>query len=114
MREVFISTPSILVEANFNASAMRFGSDDTGRHDIQVVNLAGMDGYDERSIFISHEESGRLCSLSMKSLLPPPPPHLPRQRHATVVLMASLLMYGGSPHSCTRMIERRQGIGHGQ
>ena len=61
MREVFISTPSFLVEANFNASAMQFGSDDAGRHDIQGVNLAGMDGSGERSIFISHE-SGRLCS----------------------------------------------------
>jgi hypothetical protein len=42
---VFISTPSFLVEANFNASAMQFGSNDAVRHDIRVVNLAGMDGF---------------------------------------------------------------------
>jgi hypothetical protein len=57
VREVFISVPSFVLEANVNASDMGFGSDDDSRHrqDIKVVKLAGMDGEGERSIFISVE-----------------------------------------------------------
>jgi len=40
---VFISTPSFLVEANVDTSAMQLGSDDDSRHDITVVNLEEMD-----------------------------------------------------------------------
>jgi hypothetical protein len=39
VREVFISTPSFVLEVNVNASAMQFDSDDEGRHDIGVVKL---------------------------------------------------------------------------
>ena len=62
MREVFISVPSFVLEANVNASNMRFGSNNDGRHDIKVFILAVMDGEGERSICISHE-SGYHCSL---------------------------------------------------
>ena len=61
MREVFISVLSFVLEANVNASTMRFGSNNDGRHDIKVFILAVMDGEGERSIFISHE-SGYCCS----------------------------------------------------
>ena len=60
MREVFISTPSFLIEANFNASAMQFGRDNDGSHNIRVVSLVGMDWDSERSIFTSLK-SGRCC-----------------------------------------------------
>ena len=62
MREVFISVPSFVLEANVNASTMRFGSNNDGCHDIKVFKLAVMDGEGERRIFISHE-SGYHCSL---------------------------------------------------
>jgi hypothetical protein len=42
VREVYISTPSFVLEVNVNASAMQFDSDDEGRHDIGVVKLAWM------------------------------------------------------------------------
>ena len=45
---MFLGTPSFLVEANFNASATQFGSDDNGHHIITVVNLEGMDWERER------------------------------------------------------------------
>ncbi len=61
MREVFISSPSFVLEVNVNASAMRLGSNADGRHNIGVVKLAGMDGEGEMSIFMSHE-SGHRCS----------------------------------------------------
>ena len=61
MREVFISVSSFVLEANVNASTMRFGSNNDGSHDIKVFKLAVMDGEGERSILISHE-SGYRCS----------------------------------------------------
>jgi len=59
VREVFISVPSFVSEANVNASAMQFGSNDDIHHGIKVVKLAGMDGEGEWSIFISHESGYR-------------------------------------------------------
>jgi len=58
---VFISVPYFVLEANVNASTMRFGSDNDGCYDIKVFKLAVIDGEGERSILISHE-SGYLCS----------------------------------------------------
>ena len=58
---MFISEPYFVLEANVNASTMRFGSNNDGCHDIKVFKLAVMDGEGERSILISHE-SGYRCS----------------------------------------------------
>ena len=58
---MFISEPYFVLEANVNASTMRFGSNNDGCHDIKVFKLAVMDGEGERSILIIHE-SGYRCS----------------------------------------------------
>jgi len=52
-----------VLEANINASTMRFGSNNDGRQDIKVFKLAVMDGEGERSILISHE-SGNVVALN--------------------------------------------------
>jgi hypothetical protein len=57
---VFIGTPSFLVEANVDAIALRFASDNGGRRDNGVVNFVGMDWEGERRVFTSRE-SGRRC-----------------------------------------------------
>jgi hypothetical protein len=57
---MFIGTPSFSAEANVDASALRFGSDHNGRHDIGVVNLVGIDCEGERRVF-SSLEIGRRC-----------------------------------------------------
>lgn len=61
MTKVFIGTPSFSAEANVDASALRFGSDHDGRHDIGVVNLVGIDWEGERRVYSSCE-IGRRCS----------------------------------------------------